>query len=144
MKILLAVDGSTDALAAVRQALQWARAGLASSYVLVNVQEPASLYEVVVAHDPAVLDAVRAAAGADLLAAATTLLDEAGADYETEVASGEPAHVLVDLIETYGCDAVFMGASGAGASAAPGSVTLALLRHSRVPVTVVREPEAAS
>ncbi len=141
MKILLAVDGSAASLAAVQHALSCRRAGLPASFVLANVQEPPSLYEVVVAHDPEVLDTVRAAAGADLLAAASALLEAAGADFETEVAGGEPAHVLVDLVENYGCDALFMGANGAGAATAPGSVVQALLRHSPVPVTVVREPD---
>lgn len=144
MKILLAVDGSAASLVAVQHALACRRDGLAASFVLANVQEPPSLYEVVVAHDPEVLDAVRAAAGADLLASASALLDGAGAAYETEVAGGQPGHVLVDLIENYGCDAVFMGASGAGGGTAPGSVTLALLRHSPVPVTVARPAQTES
>jgi hypothetical protein len=41
--------------------------GLRCEFVLVNVQEPASLYEVVTAHDVAVIEQVRGAAGADLL-----------------------------------------------------------------------------
>lgn len=49
--------------------------------------------------------------------------------------------MLVDLIESYGCDAVVLGATGMGnSSAALGSVALALLHHSPVPVTVVRSP----
>ena len=51
LKILLAVDGSAHALAAVRCALRLAAGRPGCSFVLVNVQEPASLYEVVVAHD---------------------------------------------------------------------------------------------
>ena len=147
MKILLAVDGSPAALAAVQHALRWAREGLAVEFVLATVQEPPSLYEVVVAHDPAVLDAVRTEAGTDMLAEASALLDAAGHSFESEVAGGEPGHVLVDLIERYGCDAVVAGATGAsegkGASArAIGTVAMALLRHSPVPVTLVRLPEA--
>lgn len=139
MKILLAVDGSPSSLAAVGHALSQVREGLSASFVLANVQEPPSLYEVVVAHDPAVLDAVRTAAGADLLAGATALLDAAGVAYETEVAGGEPGHVLLDLIDNYGCDAAVIGA---GAAAGHGAVAQALLRHSPVPVTVVPQPQA--
>jgi nucleotide-binding universal stress UspA family protein len=141
MKILLPVDGSAAALAAVRHALQLVREGLSASFVLANVQEPPSLYEVVVAHDVAVLEEVRTQAGADLLAAAEALLDAAGMSYESEVAGGEPGHVLVDLIENYGCEAVVMGSLGLGGrSSALGPVALALLHHSPVPVTVVRGP----
>jgi nucleotide-binding universal stress UspA family protein len=144
MKILLAVDGSPVALAAVRHALRWASEGLRVEFVLATVQEPPSLYEVVVAHDPAVLDAVRTAAGDDMLASAAALLDAAGQSYEAEVAGGEPGHVLVDLIENYACDAVVAGATGAGGETAIGSVAMALLRHSPVPVTLVRLPEDAA
>lgn len=141
MKIFLPVDGSVAALNAVHHAVQLVRAGLKASFVLANVQEPPSLYEVVTMHDPAVLDQVRAEAGADLLRAAEAMLDAAGLAFESEVAGGEPGHVLVDLLENYGCDAVVMGAHGAGESSAPlGSVVLALLHKSPVPVTVVHPP----
>ena len=53
----------------------------APTFVLVNVQSLPSLYEVVVAHDAERLDAVRRAAGSDLLGAAEALLDAAGADW---------------------------------------------------------------
>ena len=113
MKILLPVDGSPAALAAVRHALRWREAGLNASFVLINVQEPPSLYEVVVAHEAA------------------------GAEWESEVAGGEPANLLVELLENYGCDAVVVGLSR---GSHVGGVTLALLQHAPVPVTVVREP----
>lgn len=145
-KVLLAVDGSADALAAVRHALRWAGGEPGSSFVLANVQEPASLYEVVVAHDAERIAALKREAGADLLAAAEALLDAGGAAYESEVAAGAPEHVLVELAETYGCDAIVMGARGQGAGPGVGglgSVTLAVLESSPVPVTVVRQPEAA-
>ena len=140
-KILLPVDGSEDALAAVRHALRWA-AGLAGTrFVLANVQEPASLYEVMVAHDAERIAALKREAGADLIAPAEALLDAAGAAYESEVAAGAPEHVLVELAETYACDAIVLGARGQGAAPGEGglgSVALAVLHASPVPVTVVR------
>lgn len=140
MKILLPVDGSPAALAAVQHALVCTGAGLSASFVLVNVQEPASLYEVVVAHDSEALTQLRREAGADLLAPAEALLDAAGAEFESEVAGGVPATLLVELLENYACDAVVMGARGMSApdEGGLGSVALALLQHSPVPVTVVR------
>ncbi len=144
MKILLPIDGSPDALDAVRHALRLVQDGLRASFVLVNVQEPANLYEVVVAHDPAVIAKLRRDAGAELLQPAEALLDAAGVDWESEVVGGDPASMLVELVENYGCDAVVMGTHGAGSlrSALLGSVSGALLRHSPVPVTVVRRPDA--
>lgn len=140
MKMLLPVDGTPASLHAVRHALALRAQGLPATFVLANVQGPPSLYEVVVAHDPVVLDEVRRAAGADLLAPAEALLQAAGAEWESEVAGGEPGHVLVDLVENYGCDAVLLGAAP---GTRLGAVALAVLQHSPVPVTLVRLPADA-
>ena len=125
MKILLPVDGSEVSLDAVRCVIRMARAGLEARVVLANVQESANLYELVVAHDPQVLAQVSAAAGAHTLLPAQALLDEAGLSYESEVASGDPAHTIIDILERYECDLVVMGASGTSAlrSALLGSVS---------------------
>lgn len=142
MKILLPIDGSIHALAAVRHALALTRDGLEAEMVLVNVQEPPSLYEVVTAHDAEVLEHVRTDAGADLLAPAEALLTAANVSWESEVAGGQPATLLVELLENYGCDAVVMGVRGVtdAEAAGPGGVALALLARSPVPVTMVRAP----
>ena len=99
MKILLPVDGSAVSLEAVRFAIRMAQAGLETSFVLANVQETATLYELVVAHDPEVIEQVSAAAGAHTLLAAEALVKDANIPYESEVASGDPAHTLVDILE---------------------------------------------
>jgi nucleotide-binding universal stress UspA family protein len=91
MKILLPVDGSAASMAAVQYALQLARDGLQAEFVLANVQEPPSLYEVVVAHDVAVLDQVRTAAGADLLAPAEALLEGGGLPLKAKWPVATPA-----------------------------------------------------
>ena len=52
MKILVPVDGSPLSLEAVRHAISLVKQGLRAELVLANVQSPASLYEIVVAHDP--------------------------------------------------------------------------------------------
>jgi len=143
LKFLLPVDGSPHALAAVRHALRLAAGMPGSSFVLVNVQPPASLYEVVVARDAERIADVKRDAGVDLLHEAEALLDAAGVGYETEVAAGLPEHLIVDLAENYGCDAIVMGARGAGGlrSGVLGSVVHAVLNASQMPVTVVRMPD---
>ncbi|KAB2876438.1 MAG: universal stress protein [Ideonella sp.] len=140
LKILLPVDGSEASLDAVRHALALRSHGLAASFVLANVQEPANLYELVTAHDPEVLQRVSTGAGAHLLQPAEALLAEAGAPWERKIASGDPAHVLAEMIESHGIDAVVMGTRGLGSarSAVVGSVSHWLLTHCTVPVTVVR------
>ncbi len=148
MKILIAVDGSADALHAVQHALALVQRGLAASLVLANVQEPASLYEMVVVHDADSIEDLRRRAGADLLAPAEALLQAAGVPFESEVAGGDPQHLLVELAENYGCHAIVLGArgdvssdfhsTGFGVSTSLGGVAQAVLAHSPVPVTVVR------
>lgn len=145
MKILLPIDGSAVSLEAVRFAIRMAQAGLETSVVLANVQESANLYELVVAHDPQVLAQVSAAAGADTLLAAEELLKEANISYQCEVASGDPAHTLIDILERFECDLVVMGASGTSTlrSALLGSVSHEVLHAAGVPVMIVKLAEAA-
>lgn len=146
MKILLPVDGSEVSLKAVRLAISLLQQGLSGSVVLANVQEPATLYEMVVAPDTEILESVSTAAGVDTLAPAETLLINAGVVYEREIASGDPAHTIVDIVERYSCDLVIMGARGVGAfrNALLGSVSNEVLRAAPVPVMVVKLDEEAS
>jgi nucleotide-binding universal stress UspA family protein len=144
--ILIPIDGSTHSLLAVRHAMRLVEAGLRARFVVANVQESATLYELVVAHDPAVLDKVNAAAGLDLVRPAVTMLEAVGLRVTQEVATGDPAHTLIDILERQACDAVVMAAGTGGSlrAALLGSVTQYLVDHSPVPVTVVREPVAPS
>ena len=151
MKILLPVDGSEASLEAVRHALDLVRDGLRATFVLANVQEPATLYEIVRAHDAEVIEHVSSAAAATALEGARALLLAAGVEFETEIGSGDPGHTLVEIVEGFGCGLVIMGARGVGASdteggagvfelsvAALGSVALSVLEDSAVPVQIVK------
>jgi nucleotide-binding universal stress UspA family protein len=146
MKILLPIDGSAVSLAAVRFVIRMSLAGLKTDVVLANVQEPATLYELVVAHDPQVIEAVSAAAGAHTLEAAESLLKGANIAYECEVASGDPAHTLIDILERFGCDLVVMGASGMSSlrSALLGSVSHEVLHAAGVPVMIIKPDEVSA
>ena len=146
MKILLPFDGSATALDVVRFAISLESSGLETSVVLANVQEPASLYELMVAHDPRVIEQVSAAAGANTLLPAQALLEAAGIAFETEVAMGDPAHTLVDILENYGCDLVVMGASGTSTlrSALLGSVSNEVLHAAGVPVMIVKGGDSSN
>lgn len=146
MNILIPVDGSSHALLAVHHAVRLVHSGLRARFVVANVQEAPTLYEMVVAHDPAVLEQVSEGAGHDLLRPAVALLEAAGQKVEQEVATGDPAHMLIDIAERFGCHAVIMtaGTGGGLRAALLGSVTQHLVDHSPVPVTVVREPVAPS
>ena len=142
MKILLPVDGSSASLAAVAMLVRLVDEGLVASAVLANVQEPASLYERLRLHDAQAIERISAGAAATALEAAQMLLERARIEYESVVASGDPAHTLVDLIERHACDAVFMGSRGLGTLriAAIGSVANEVLHAASVPVTIVKPP----
>jgi nucleotide-binding universal stress UspA family protein len=146
MKILLAVDSSELALDAVRHALHLHREGLKTSFVLATVQEPTYLYEMVLAPDADVLERVSGAVGSRALQGAEALFNAAGVHFDREIGSGDPAQTLIEIAERHGCEVIILGARGLGAlrSALLGSVSLAVLHASKVPVTIVKHAEADS
>jgi nucleotide-binding universal stress UspA family protein len=143
LKILIPVDGSELSLDAVRYGLQLVTQGLKAEFVLGNVQEPASLYEMLTVRDPQLLVGLSAGAGDHLLESARQLCDAAGVAYECEIASGDPAHTLIDIVERYSCDAVIVGARGKGGVTGSllGSVSQELAHACPVPVTVVKHAQ---
>ena len=145
MKILLAVDGSQRALHEIRFALQLVQGGLNASFVLANVQEPASLYEIVASSGSTERIAKAAkGAGQGLLAPSAHLLKEAGVPYERVVATGEPAQAIVELVEEHGCDMVILGTRALGLigrALEGGSTALRLLHNCPVPVLLVTPPQ---
>ncbi|PKO68584.1 MAG: universal stress protein UspA [Betaproteobacteria bacterium HGW-Betaproteobacteria-16] len=144
LKILIPTDGSPHALLAVHHALRLVGAGLKARFVVANVQESATLYELVVAHDPNVLQKVSEGAGRDLVRQAMGLLAAAAQQVEADVSTGDPAHMLVEAVERHACDAVIMSTRGGGLRAAVlGSVSQEMVQISPVPVTLVKPPEDA-
>jgi nucleotide-binding universal stress UspA family protein len=143
MKILLPVDGSEFSLEAVRFAIRMVADGLRVEVVLANVQEPATLYELIVAHNADVIEQVSAEAGLHALQSAQVLLDAAGIAYEKEVAQGDPAHTIVDIVERFECDLIVMGARGQSGlrRSLMGSVSNEVLHASPVPVVIAKPLE---
>ncbi len=144
MKILVPVDGSQLSLEAVRHALGLVGQGLRAELVLANVQAPASLYEIVVTRDPALIHDASDSAGAHLLEPAQALCRAAGVAFECEVVTGDPVQALCDLAQQYDCGCIVIGAHGKGAlvSALLGSVSHELAHASPVPVTIVKLQDA--
>jgi nucleotide-binding universal stress UspA family protein len=130
IRTLLPIDGTPQALDAVRQALQLRAQGLDFTAVLLNVQEPPHLYEVVLAPDADVIEGASHAAGVHALLAAHALLDEAGVEHESLVVTGDVAQQVVEQADLLACDLIVL----AGRSQA---VTQAVERHSHVPVLLV-------
>lgn len=144
MKWLIPIDGSELSFEAVAHAVSMARAGLPSEMVLVNVQEPATVYEMVTLHDEAALQEVAKAAGLDLMAPAAELARAADLPFSQHVLTGDPVPMLLEVLEVEGCDAIVMGSHGASAvrRALLGSVSQSLLEKSPVPITFVKGDQA--
>ena len=143
MKILLPVDGTELSLHETRFALQLLRAGLKASFVLANVQESATFYEIVTAQSPELIEGAALEAGEDLMAPAARLLDAEGVSYEAAVVSGDPAQAMLELIEIHRCDMVVMGSRALGPirrMLEGGSVSQRLVHSSPVPVLLVTPP----
>ena len=143
MKILLPVDGTELSLHETRFALQLLREGLKASFVLVNVQEPASFYEMVTADSPELIEGAALEAGEDLMAPSARLLTDACVAYESAVVQGDPAQAMVELIEQHHCDMVVMGSRALGPirrMLEGGSVSQRLVQSSPVPVLLVPPP----
>ena len=139
LKILLPTDGSEQSLQAVHHALRLVGAGLKARFVVANVQETATLYEMVVAHDPQVLQKVSDGAARDLMRPAVALLSAAGQQVEQDVSTGDPAQMLAEAAERHGCDAIVMSTHGGGLRAAVlGSVSQEVVQSASVPVTLVK------
>lgn len=139
IKILIPIDGSDQSMHGAYHAMRLVSSGLKARFVVANVQEAPNLYELVVAHDPDVLHEVSDAAGHDLVRPAVALFAAANQLVEEAVVSGDPAHTLLELVESHECNAVIMSAHGSGeGERGLGSVAQHLVQHCPVAVTIVR------
>jgi nucleotide-binding universal stress UspA family protein len=130
IRTLMPLDGHPRALDAVHHALALQAQGLAFTGVLLNVQEPPHLYEVVLAPDAQLIEVASHEAGEHALLAAQALLDEAGVAHESLVVTGDAAQQVVEQADLLGCDLIVM-------SVGRDSVSHRVVRHSRVPVLLV-------
>ncbi|MEY5100769.1 MAG: hypothetical protein RJA36_3488 [Pseudomonadota bacterium] len=145
MKFLIPIDGSDLALQALQHVIALARGGLGVELVLANVQEPASVYELVTLHDPEALAEVAVAAGRDLLAPALQAAEAARLPVASVVSVGDVVPMLLETLEEHGCEAVVMGSHGKGlVRSVLGSASREMLERAPVPVTFVKpRPEPA-
>jgi len=145
LKILVPVDGSAHADRAVAQVLELARSGAAVEIHLLNVQIPidSGHARMFVSHDD--LEAYHREEGLAALVNARRMLDEAGVPYTHHIAVGHGADTIVRYAREKGFDKIVMGTHGGGGllDAVLGSVAGAVLKHSSVPVTLVKPAAAA-
>jgi nucleotide-binding universal stress UspA family protein len=138
-RILVAVDDSPAALAAVHAAVELALLG-GGRIRFVHVIGDGDLVRALsrIGHEDR-LDAKRDQAAASLLRHVSAAADRAGVLAETATVTGEPAGLLLAAARDWDAQIVVMGRSdvrGPG-RAYVGSVTRAVLEFSEVPVLVV-------
>ena len=142
LNILIAVDGSPASLEAVRYGVRLVQSGLSAHFVIANVQQEASLLELVT-RDSELIANASIEAGNDLVAPAVALLGAAGISHEVDISLGEPSIMLVDAAERFECDQIMLGVTGIGETRSYwiGSVSREVAKLSTMPVTIVRTPE---
>jgi nucleotide-binding universal stress UspA family protein len=140
LKLLIAVDGSENALRAVRHVIGLARRGIRVEPVVINVQPPVMAGEVGTIAPAKITEETRAVAAAEALGAAQALFGEAGVPVVARAATGDAAEAIVAAAAELGCDGIVMGRRGLGplASLALGSVSSKIIRLTDVPVTLVK------
>ena len=142
MKILVAVDGSPPALAAVTAAIELAKrlAAPPDSIALISVHDDVGLRraEAFVGH-AAIADYLRERSEIDL-GPAIALLDEAGIQAEVLVRTGHVAQEIVEAGKAGGFDLIVLGSKGRGAlrDLIIGSVAQRVLAMAAGPVLLVK------
>jgi nucleotide-binding universal stress UspA family protein len=139
VKILLAVDGSENALRAVSHIVKLAAAKDEYQVLLVNVQYPlrGGVSSFI---DAGQLKHYHHEEGMKVLAAASEKLDAAGVTYTQHLFVGEPAEVLTRYAREQACDEIVVGTRGfSGISGLlMGSVATKVIHLADMPVLLVK------
>jgi nucleotide-binding universal stress UspA family protein len=138
LNILVAVDGSENALEAVRHGAKLAAANADIRLHLLNVQPPLPS----AASSFVSAETVRSFhqdEGEKCLKNALELLKSAGVSYECHVAVGNQAEAIVEYAREKKCDLILMGTRGLGglSNLLLGSVATRVLHLTDVPVTLI-------
>ena len=140
MKLLLAVDGSDAALAAVRWVIDHREDWRAAPDLhLLTVQPAVASGLVRRLVSPQAVDDYQREEGEAAMAPARALLDAAGVGAQVHIGVGEPARTIVAHARQLGADAIVMGTRGAGGMRAAllGSTARHVLEVTDRPVWVV-------
>lgn len=140
-RILVAIDGSSNALRALDFAIRQARLEPPARLHVLTVQPPASSYtawEIYVTAER--LQKIAADRAGSILESAAERLRDCGCGFELEQLEGEPASVIARRAGELECESITMGTHGLGPLGVliMGSVAQKVLHHATVPVTLVK------
>jgi nucleotide-binding universal stress UspA family protein len=138
-RILVPVDGSENAARAVAHAIALLKAGQAGELHLLNVQRPVS-GDVATFVGQAPIKEFHREEGMKALAGAIAQCEQAGVACIEHIGVGAPGPIVAAFVEELGCDQIVMGTRGLGAAGGliMGSVANDVVRHAKVPVTLVK------
>jgi len=137
--ILVAIDGSENALRALAFAIALAGRAPGTRIELVNAQVPVGQAVSMFLPRGTLTDFHRDA-GMQALGPAIAAARQAGVAFAQHIAVGQPADVIAGFARELGCTHVVMGTRGLGAALGMllGSVATAVVRQVAVPVTLVK------
>ena len=148
MKILLAVDGSVHSDAAAQELAKrpWPPQSEVKVITAVEIPAPVGMEPWAVSPDYfenleiSVRQAAQAVLDSTLLKLKT--ISDKTVNISTGIIQGSPAQVIVDEAESWGADLIVMGSRGLGIwnRLLLGSVSNAVVHHSKCSVEVVRTP----
>jgi nucleotide-binding universal stress UspA family protein len=140
-RFLVAVDGSENALRAVRQVIAFAPELREAPHILLaNVQPVVVSGAVRTFVNADQIDAWYRSEGEKALAGARDLLAAAGLAYDHHIVVGDPAETLARMARERSCDLIVIGSRGMSAVAnlLMGSVATKVLHLAEAPVLLVR------
>ena len=138
-RILVPVDGSDNALRAVRYAASLAKELSDVRLELVNVQDPLP-QKVHTALSEEEIARWQSGYSNLVLQPATKILDALHVPYQAGSRVGSPANEIAQQVHDMECDAIIMGTRGLGslANLVIGSVATKIIHMVQVPVTLIK------
>ena len=138
-KILVPVDGSDNALRAVKHAIAVAKSSLVTELHLLHVMEsmPTYVHAYFSVDD---IQKIEASAAEEILQSAKRLCDEATVPYVSHTRAGAIAQTIAACTDELQCNTIIMGTRGMSAitNLIIGSITTKVIHLVSVPVTLVK------